>query len=376
MYLYSSFAIYEQNQNFDVINGTVEDPGDLYFAFYVDDVISSTMPSKDSGYTLDTEKSSCTNGATPLLNEDTWSIKVSNLTTTHTKCTLYFTVKPFSETLANCGTINNAAQCFLDNAKQNQTELVLDSTADNNLRYIGANPNNYVRFNDELWRIIGVFNNIDNGTGTLESRLKIIRDEPYNTSANWHVSSSNDWTSLSALRIEFNGTFLSSISSSYRNMMGNAVWHLGGAVTYNSSGNGLARHWYTYERGTRVYSGNKTEWTGQIALMYPSDYGFATSGGSTRSRVECLSKELYNWNDTEYADCYTNDWLYNSKNAEWTLTSYSGSQTYIFTVMTSGKIDTSVVSSFLAATPTLYLSSQVRITSGSGTSSDPYILSL
>ena len=50
VYLYSSFAIYEQNQNFNVINGTVEDPGDLYFAFYVDDVISTTMPSKDSGY--------------------------------------------------------------------------------------------------------------------------------------------------------------------------------------------------------------------------------------------------------------------------------------------------------------------------------------
>ena len=78
MYLYSSFAIYEQNQNFNVINGTVEDPGDLYFAFYVDDVISKTMPSKESIYVLDTEKSSCTNGAIPSLDEDTWSIVVEN----------------------------------------------------------------------------------------------------------------------------------------------------------------------------------------------------------------------------------------------------------------------------------------------------------
>ena len=75
VYLYSSFAIYEQDQNFNVINGTVEDPGDLYFAFYVDDVISKTMPPKDSGYTLDTEKSTCTNGATLVLNED-WSVSV------------------------------------------------------------------------------------------------------------------------------------------------------------------------------------------------------------------------------------------------------------------------------------------------------------
>ena len=34
-----------------------------------------------------------------------------------------------------------------------------------NIRYYGADPNNYVLFNNELWRIIGVFKNIDNGTG-------------------------------------------------------------------------------------------------------------------------------------------------------------------------------------------------------------------
>ena len=36
-------------------------------------------------------------------------------------------------------------------------------------RYIGANPNNYVKFNDELWRIIGVFD-VDNGTGKIEKK--------------------------------------------------------------------------------------------------------------------------------------------------------------------------------------------------------------
>ena len=43
-------------------------------------------------------------------------------------------------------------------------------------RYIGANPNNYVKFNDELWRIIGVFG-VDDGTGKIEKRMKIIRNE-------------------------------------------------------------------------------------------------------------------------------------------------------------------------------------------------------
>ena len=35
--------------------------------------------------------------------------------------------------------------------------LKIDNTKDQNVRYYGANPNNYVSFNNELWRIIGVF---------------------------------------------------------------------------------------------------------------------------------------------------------------------------------------------------------------------------
>ena len=37
--------------------------------------------------------------------------------------------------------------------------LKRDNTKDQNIRYHGSNPNNYVSFNNELWRIIGVFGN-------------------------------------------------------------------------------------------------------------------------------------------------------------------------------------------------------------------------
>ena len=45
--------------------------------------------------------------------------------------------------------------------------LKKDNTPDQNIRYYGSDPNNYVRFNDELWRIIGVFGN----------NVKLIRSE-------------------------------------------------------------------------------------------------------------------------------------------------------------------------------------------------------
>ena len=37
--------------------------------------------------------------------------------------------------------------------------LKIDNTPNENIRYYGSNPNNYVSFNNELWRIIGVFGN-------------------------------------------------------------------------------------------------------------------------------------------------------------------------------------------------------------------------
>src|SRR5574344_2618516 len=62
-------------------------------------------------------------------------------------------------------------------AETDTTNLDYDGTTDNNLTYIGANPNNYVSFNGELRRIIGVMNNIDDGTGTTSTKVKLIRAE-------------------------------------------------------------------------------------------------------------------------------------------------------------------------------------------------------
>ena len=94
--LYRTFAIFEVKTNQNIIKGAVQDPGDIYFAYYVDDVIQKDMPQKDSGYILDEEKSYCGElGSTdksiiPTLNEEDWSITVKGMKQSRTKCNLYF----------------------------------------------------------------------------------------------------------------------------------------------------------------------------------------------------------------------------------------------------------------------------------------------
>ena len=393
VFFYTSFASFEVKQDFNIINGTVGDPGDLYFAFYVDDVISKTMPQKGEGYVIDQEKTNCTKGASVEFNTDDWSVKVLNMTETRTKCTLYFEkyVPPATEYIL---------------AKGETDELKYDNTVDNNLRYVGADPNNYVSFNNELWRIIGVFNNIDDGTGTKETRLKIIRDEPigsysWDNKANGTGSSiseygSNDWSD-SALQIVLNeGAYYNrttgdcpygqegattscdftnnGLTEEAKEMIDNAKWNLGGTADFASSSNGLVSHWYTYERGATVYSGRPTEWIGKIGLMYPSDYGYATSGGSTTDRDICLNTELNRWDS--YDNCHNNDWLYNSSYTRWTLTQRSKMSYYVFYVSKVGPIDAFYAYSEYYVFPTLYLSSNVKITGGDGSKGNPYILSI
>ena len=53
IYLYNSFAVFSEEKHFNIINGTIGDPGDIYFAYYVDNNITRDLPAQGSGYTLD-----------------------------------------------------------------------------------------------------------------------------------------------------------------------------------------------------------------------------------------------------------------------------------------------------------------------------------
>ena len=392
-FLYTSFAIFTEDKQFNVINGKYQDPGDLYFAVYIDGEITNTIPSKDSGYTLDEAQSSCTNGAKITWDNESWSalVDLSNYSAgnmSRTKCTMYFKVD------------YPIATDYIISLADSSSELVYDETSDNNLRYIGADPNNYVSFNNELWRIIGVMNNIDDGTGKKETRLKIIRDESIGNYSwdNKGEYGKNDWTT-SALQIVLNsgayynrtsgecpygqnGTTTScdfsnnGLTEEAKTIIGNAVWNLGGTENYTSSSDGLTSQWYGYERGTEVYSGRLPAWTGQIGLMYPSDYGYATSGGSTMNRDMCLTTELWSWNNLN--DCYSNDWLYQGgPDDQWALTPFSGDSSNVIRVNSSGSVYRSYTTNeSYVVFPALYLSSNAKITDGDGSHDKPFTLSL
>ena len=243
-----------------------------------------------------------------------------------------------------------------------QTEALTD------YRYIGSNPNNYVTFNNETWRIIGVFS-VDDGTGNVEERLKLIRDESIGNMA-WDSNSTNDWPNATLnTNLNSGDYWTNSLSEDAKNMIGYAVWYLGGSGSNNDV---TASMFYERERGTTVYSGRSTSWTGKVGLMYPSDYGYATSGGTTTDRNACLNKKLYNWDSV--SDCYNNDWIFNSV-YQWTITPHASSSDNVFSMYGSGYLDRNYTNNaYGGVRPVVFLKSSIKIVDGDGSSSNPYIL--
>ena len=273
-------------------------------------------------------------------------------------------------------------------------EATEQTTALTDYRYIGADPNNYVKFNDELWRIIGVFDT-DDGTGKVEKRLKIIRDESigyYSWDYNSEENYINEWSTAQLNNLLNSGAYYNRTTGIYYNasttasnvdfttngltekaktMIGNAKWYLGGSSTSNDV---TAPMFYTRERGTGVYSGRSTSWTGKVGLMYPSDYGYATSGGTTTNRASCLAKEMYNWLSSSVSDCKNNDWMYNSSIYQWTITPRQDYTRYVFNVIRTGYVDNGYADNNNDVRPVVHLNSAIKVISGSGTKESPYIL--
>ena len=255
-------------------------------------------------------------------------------------------------------------------------------------RYEGKNPNNYVWFNNEYWRIIGVFDSASHGQSG-KNLVKIIRADVLDGLA-WHKSNTNDWTAAS-LNSLLNGAYYNAqdgtssgycygysttatancdytkkgIQSGYRSMIAEVTWYLGGY----SSASATTESFYGYERGTTVYSGRPTTTTGYIGLMYPSDYGYSVLSSSCARTTNLGS---YNT-----ATCAGQSWLY-GKGYEWTITPRSSNSNSVFSLNYFGTLTDYYyrASNGFGGRPVLYLDASVYKIDGEGTLDKPYIIGM
>ena len=176
----------------------------------------------------------------------------------------------------------------------------------------------------------------------------------------------------------------SNVNSKLSGAIANAKWHLGGAS--DSNYNTLTTEGiYTQERNTSaIYSGNPASLYAKIGLMYPSDYCYATVGGTTTNKSSCRDQTLYNWKNSSFSDCKNSDWLFTSQSSfvystEWLLSPHSSNSHNAASLQSSGKVFSSYVDGGggygqFAVRPTFYLDSSILkiVGTGGGSSSNPY----
>ena len=274
--------------------------------------------------------------------------------------------------------------------------LKIDNTSDANIRYYGSNPNNYVRFNNELWRIIGVFGN----------NVKLVRKDSLG-SLSWDSSESsvnngfgvNEW-SQSALKnylntMYYGGTSVTcfgdwknttttcptnTLDETSKALIDNHTWNTG-AIEHNIRTDTLA--FYKDERGNvtgKICNGGAgcndtvertTEWPGYIGLPYATDYAYAS--GESICETNMVKKDSNN-----VYICKNDNWMFKPNTWYWTISpdASSGSSRSVWFVFGNGCADVHNASLAHAVFPAIYLKSNILIESGNGSTSDPYVLKL
>ena len=301
---------------------------------------------------------------------------------------------------------------YNDESLRTSNGLKKDNTPDQNIRYYGSDPNNYVRFNNELWRIIGVFGN----------NVKLVRSESLG-SLSWDSSDSsinkgngiNQWgestygdgsyyegadLQVYLNKMYYGGDTTVTCYDGYQNstitcptntldrtaklLIDKHTWSLG-AIEMSIED---TISFYNAERGTAngktCTSGNycndsvirTTKWTGYVALPYITDWAYASSESICETNIQTKdSSNLF--------VCKNNNWMQRSA---WTWYLSPGVQSananYVWTVSGNGNVANYIMFGAMSkfayygsnVAPSIYLKSSVLMKGGTGTSSDPYKL--
>ena len=284
--------------------------------------------------------------------------------------------------------------------------LYKDIYEDGRCIYKGGNPNNYIVFNDELWRIVSLesdntikivkLNGIKKMSwdvgGTSENSRYSNDEEDYCSIINngiyygcnvwgnnitmynnngdvlkqipyaYYLLDSYNLPSKSAYVNTFlNEDYYNSIPESYKKYIVSHFFDVG-FISYDTSGNQL---FVDDKKQEQMY-----KWKGYVGLPSAFDYAFATTN------ERCYG--VYSYMDFEA--CYSNiekyNWYANTDYRFWTINALAG-QDYglgVWYVSTNGTMNHPYVSnSDYNVRPVIFLNSTITLF-GQGTEQDPYVI--
>lgn len=375
------------------------------------------------GYVFNEELSSCENGSTLTWNKE--NKKVLLQANSSDKCYVYFDkelkIVYFADYIKDLYTSDGENGIYLHDGIGTYTNASLEAE-DNSYRYAGANPNNYVCFgseeetcpNDNLYRIIGVFDNQvklikheyanSNLLGTdgdyygqyaYRDLICWRTDDFYQGENNydnieayyWNFNENNDaddnyndntWSTSKLNTINLNTNFLNNIGTQWADMISFNNWLVGGNTSSSQVSNIMnsnAKSAYGYEI---INPANPLTYNAKVGLMYVSDYYY----GASPTYWSYPGFSLHESSTNNYKDAKNDNWMFMGL-FEWTITPTSNSSRFIYNIDNTGRVINDYYDDYGACIfehnairPTFYLKPEVTYVSGNGSKNLPFRLKI
>ncbi len=227
--------------------------------------------------------------------------------------------------------------------------LYKDDYEEGKYTYKGTNPNNYIVFNNETWRIISI-----NSAGL----IKIMKNESIGN-RNFDSRDNDEWET-SNIKSYLNDTYLPTITINQDKIVSH-TWSIGDVTVRNS------------DLADQINDENATQsQSASVGMITVSEYLRANT-----NTEECGN---YSLNNTNATTCLTTNWMYNIipfYEALWTISPHASYSDNVFVVSSYSYYDGFVwyfeVGSTAGVSPVIYLKSDTKL-NGTGTESDPYVI--
>lgn len=244
------------------------------------------------------------------------------------------------------GNIKEKPNCEFGGIKVNIIDsgdgLYKDIYEDSKCIYKGTNPNNYITFNGEAWRIISIEN---------DGCLKIIRSTSIGNRA-WDSTNSNNWTRPADLNTYLNEEYLETLLDS--NKVVSHTWNIGAVALYNN------------DLTDQINDEKGTTWNGKIGLITASEYLRAN-----KNTEQCGTFSL---NSDNYSICKTTNWMYSivpSGSSLYLISPAANTSNRTTYLSYSGDITSNLTGYKRDIFPAIYLSSDISL-QGEGTLENPF----
>ena len=239
--------------------------------------------------------------------------------------------------------------CNADNVVTNGDGLYMDEYEPGRCFYKGADPNNYIEFNGETWRVLSVES---------DGSLKLIKNGTLESPNTWSTivepwtASQYTWSQTS-LMTYLNDNYLKTMT--VQDKIIDHSWDVGNAATGNN------------DLTSQIKSEKKSTWIGKVGLITASEYLRTNT-----NKDQCATYQLNNSNS---GVCHLTNWINSilpTSGGTWTLISNAQNNEHALAIFAGGgTLDTNRKLNTSSVLPSVYIAPNTSLT-GTGTPDNPY----